>query len=434
MPTAVKSRSLAVVLATIALLGSPAATQSPPLWITPDARVTADAVEAITILSAAAEDGLDPADYGLAALAALRTRVEATRSAADAAVFDTSLSAAMALFLTDLHSGRVDPGAGGCKFPALADERDVAAALRGGVQKHRLRAIVAELRPPFQQYESLRAALASQRTLAEAPPRRIRQIELAMERLRWLPRLQDSRVVLINIPMFQLWAWDGRRAGSRPDVAMRVIVGRAMRTQTPVLVKELTQVVFKPYWNVPTSILRGEILPKLARDPSYLRKENMEIVSGAQALAESPDALEQLRRGTARVRQRPGPNNALGSIKFVFPNEQDVYMHGTPARALFARTRRDFSHGCIRVEDPVALAEWVLAETGDWPRTRIESATKAPASATVSLPHAIRVIVFYTTAAVVPDGTLQFADDIYGFDAKLERALAAVSAARTRCD
>jgi murein L,D-transpeptidase YcbB/YkuD len=210
---------------------------------------------------------------------------------------------------------------------------------------------------------------------------------------------------------------------------MRVIVGRAMRTQTPLLLKQMTQVVFNPYWTVPASIVRSEILPRLQRDPSYLRKQNMDIVSGAGGGAllpiDSPGAIAQLRAGTAQLRQRPGPNNALGPVKFVFPNEENVFLHGTPAASLFSRSRRDFSHGCIRVEDPLALAEWTLADQGEWPRARIESAVKGPASTTVTLAQPVRVILFYTTAAVMPDGTLQFADDIYGFDLKLERALAA---------
>jgi murein L,D-transpeptidase YcbB/YkuD len=422
-------RSSSLVLAAVALLAIQAASPSPQLWVAAGGRVTPDAVEAIAILGAAADDGLDPSDYGLDQLIALRARVEAATSSTDAARFDTSLTAAMLHFLQDLRRGRVAPSAGGCSFPAPPDDRDVTAALYDGALKHRLRDTVAELRPPFQQYERLRAALASYRRNPESPARRTRQIELAMERLRWLPPLRDERLVLINIPMFQLWAWDARRAGSAPDLAMRVIVGRAMRTQTPVLIKQMTQVVFKPHWTVPASIVRSEILPRLQRDPSYLRKQNMDIVSGAGGGAllpiDSPGAIAQLRAGTAQLRQRPGPNNALGPVKFVFPNEENVFLHGTPAASLFSRSRRDFSHGCIRVEDPLALAEWTLADQGEWPRARIESAVKGPASTTVTLAQPVRVILFYTTAAVMPDGTLQFADDIYGFDLKLERALAA---------
>ena len=155
---------------------------------------------------------------------------------------------------------------------------------------------------------------------------------------------------------------------------------------------------------------------------------------GRQRAASStprPRTSPRLRQGVLRVRQRPGPKNALGLIKFVFPNEEDVYMHGTPAQALFAESRRDFSHGCVRVEDPVALAEWVLKDRPEWTRDRILAATTGTQTIRVTLPRPIQVILFYTTAAVMPeDGTIRFAEDIYRHDARLDRALATRPAAR----
>jgi murein L,D-transpeptidase YcbB/YkuD len=261
---------------------------------------------------------------------------------------------------------------------------------------------------------------------------RVRQIELALERLRWLPHLGDKRLLALNIPMFRLWAWDMIPANGAPLFGMDVIVGRALDTQTPVFVEDMHEVVFRPYWNVPRSILRHELLPKLARDPDYLSREEMEIVRGdgdnAPHVELTPEAIAALRQGLLRVRQRPGPGNALGLIKFVFPNEDSVYMHGTPAQALFARSRRDFSHGCVRVADPVALAEWVLQDRPEWTRERILAATLGSQTIHVTLPRPIRVILFYTTAAVMPeDQTIRFAEDIYRHDATLDRALAAVA-------
>ncbi|MBZ5558023.1 MAG: L,D-transpeptidase family protein [Acidobacteriia bacterium] len=265
--------------------------------------------------------------------------------------------------------------------------------------------------------------------------RRVRQIELALERLRWLPHLVDQRLVFINIPMFRLWAWDALPPSGAPSVGMDVIVGRALNTQTPVFVEEMREVIFRPYWNVPPSILRHEVLPMIERDPGYLQREDMEIVRGAGDDAEPVDAtaenLGRLRQGALRLRQRPGSRNALGLIKFVFPNEQNVYMHGTPAQALFSRRRRDFSHGCVRVEDPLALAEWALADRPEWTRNEILAAAEGSQSIHVKLTRPIQVILFYTTAAVTPeDGTLRFADDIYRHDARLDRALAARRFAR----
>jgi L,D-transpeptidase YcbB len=209
---------------------------------------------------------------------------------------------------------------------------------------------------------------------------------------------------------------------------MGVIVGRALNTQTPVFLEQMREVIFRPYWNVPRSIARNEIIPRLERDPEYLRRQNMEIVRGpgdaAPAVADTPENLALLRQGVLRVRQRPGPTNSLGLIKFVFPNEENVYMHGTPAQELFGQSRRDFSHGCVRVQDPVALAQWALAEQPEWTRERILAAMTDSRSLSVKLLRPIQVILFYTTAAVMPeDGSIHFADDIYLQDAKLDRAL-----------
>jgi len=189
---------------------------------------------------------------------------------------------------------------------------------------------------------------------------------------------------------------------------------------------------FRPYWNIPLSIVKTEILPEIRRDPGYLRRQNLEIVRGAGEDAEHvpPDepSLASLARGELRLRQRPGPSNALGLVKFVFPNEDAVYLHATPARKLFARSRRDFSHGCVRVEDPIALAEWVLQSEPAWDRERIVSATLDThiVSRVVALSRPVQVLLFYTTAVVMADGAIHFAADIYGHDRKLERALAAL--------
>jgi L,D-transpeptidase YcbB len=241
---------------------------------------------------------------------------------------------------------------------------------------------------------------------------RVRQIEFALERLRWLPDFTGERLVLINIPMFRLWGWDGGPPNGAPSIAMGVITGRALSTQTPIFAETMREVIFRPYWNVPDSILRHEILPKLAKNPSYLRDQNMDMLREG---------------GSMRVRQRPGPQNALGLVKFVFPNQENVYMHGTPAQELFARSRRDFSHGCVRLEQPVMLAEWVLADRPEWDREHIISAMNGTSSVSVPLTHPIQVVLFYTTAAVLPDdGWLHFAEDIYRHDRRLDEALSRV--------
>jgi murein L,D-transpeptidase YcbB/YkuD len=257
---------------------------------------------------------------------------------------------------------------------------------------------------------------------------RARQIELALERMRWLPHLDRNRLVVVNIPMFRLRAIDGPRDTAVTSFSTAVIVGRALRTRTPVLMEEMEYVIFRPYWNVPSSIVQQEILPAIRRTPGYLQRHDMEIVAGqpdsAPVVPITDANIARLRDGTLRLRQRPGPKNSLGLVKFVFPNDSNVYLHGTPAMELFSHARRDFSHGCMRVADPVGFAEWVLAEQPGWDREAILAAMNGPASMRVDLPHPIQVIVFYLTAAVTIDGSgVQFAEDIYGHDARLDQYL-----------
>ena len=229
--------------------------------------------------------------------------------------------------------------------------------------------------------------------------------------------------------MFQLWVWDTIPPNGAPSFGMDIIVGRALNRQTPVFVEEMQYVIFRPYWNVPAVDRSWRNRPGTsARDPDYLRRQDMEIVSGpgddARPVPLSAESLAELERGRLRVRQRPGPKNSLGLVKFVFPNDANVYLHGTPAPQLFRQTRRDFSHGCVRVADPVALAEWALTGQDEWTRDRIVAAMNADRPMQVNLTRPIQVILFYVTAAVMPeDGAIRFAEDIYGHDAKLDRAL-----------
>jgi murein L,D-transpeptidase YcbB/YkuD len=486
--------------------------QFAPLWLNEAGLPTPDARQALAVLTDAATDGLDPADYSAAALGDLAATLEAqpNRPASGRARFDMDLTAAVLRYLHHLHAGRVDPRVNGFRMTAPADADDFANALRSAIAKHRIADAVAEATPPLTLYRSLRTALATYRALAadasladppsfptalepgdeadglqilrrrlaafgdlpatadvsdkaviydpplvEAVKRfqarhglepdgllgratqaalrvpiawRVRQIELALERLRWLPHLDPSGFVGVNIPMFHLWAWNSIPPDGVPSFDTNVIVGKALDTQTPVFVEQMDEVIFRPYWNVPMSILRREILPAMARDPDYLRAQNMEIVSGpgddARTVALSADGVAGLERGALRVRQRPGPRSALGLVKFVFPNDENIYMHATPQPELFSRTRRDFSHGCVRVEDPVALAEWALRGRPEWTRERILRAMNGPVTMRVRLSRPVQVILFYVTAVVMPsDGTVHFAEDIYKHDEKLDRVI-----------
>lgn len=259
---------------------------------------------------------------------------------------------------------------------------------------------------------------------------RVRQIELAMERLRWLPRLRPGPVIAVNVPSYTLWAFNTPGVPGTPTLAMQVIVGRAGRPrQTPIFIGDMRYVEFSPYWNVPRDIQRKELVPKLARDPRYLEREDMEIVDARLAASATTTinatTFALLDSGNLRIRQRPGPKNALGGIKFVLPNAMNIYLHGTPAQELFERTRRDFSHGCIRVADPLALAQFVLRDRPEWTTDRMREAMAAGKPATVPLPSPIPVVIFYTTVIVDNDGRAFFLPDVYGYDGKLERALRA---------
>lgn len=255
------------------------------------------------------------------------------------------------------------------------------------------------------------------------------QLALALERLRWLPRLAPGRVVVVNIPAYQLQAFDTAAPGKAPPLQMRVIVGLAVKSETPMLVDTMRHLELNPYWNVPRSIERDEILQKLAADPEYLLKNDMELVprAGTTPIAVvDAAAIEGLRAGSYRVRQRPGSANALGAVKFVMPNPLSIYLHSTPTRGLFAKARRDFSHGCIRVEQPEQLAQFVLAGKEGWDAAAIAAAIAGGKNQWVKLPAPVHVILDYTTAGAAPDGSVQFYEDIYRRDAALAKALGGV--------
>jgi len=256
---------------------------------------------------------------------------------------------------------------------------------------------------------------------------RLTQITLSLERLRWLPQLPPGPLIAINIPSFQLWAFADASDLQHATLSMPVVVGRAMRTETPVFIGEMRFVEFSPYWNVPRSILRNELLPRIASDPSYLEREAMEVVStsrdGRTYAAVDSTSIAALRSGEARLRQHPGARNALGGVKFGLANTMDIYLHATPASELFGRTRRDFSHGCIRVREPEALAQFVLQGKPEWTPVEIEAAMTSGVNRTVPLAAPFPVIVFYTTAVVDVDGRALFLADIYGHDRKLLDAL-----------
>jgi murein L,D-transpeptidase YcbB/YkuD len=253
---------------------------------------------------------------------------------------------------------------------------------------------------------------------------RLRQMQLTLERWRWLPIGLHDAPIVANIPEFRLRAYD---ENFNVALTMNVVVGKAYDHNTPVFEDRMQYVVFRPYWNVPYSIAKAEYLPKVARDPDYLSKKGFEVVNIRQeVVASGPvtgDVLQQLRAGKLFIRQASGPKNSLGLVKFIFPNDYSVYMHDTPAQEFFSKTRRDFSHGCIRLEKPADLAAWVLRNNPGWNADRVRAAMNGSPNQQVNLARPIPVLIVYATVIVTEDGTVHFYDDIYGHDATLEKVL-----------
>jgi murein L,D-transpeptidase YcbB/YkuD len=313
-------------------------------------------------------------------------RVEALRLRLVQAAVADAADAANAADTANLPAGDT---AAGPPTPADVFDKPLAAAVQAFQERHGLDADGV-------------AGAATLRALAEPAAAHVRQIELNLERWRWLPRDLGKRYVLVNIAGFGLDAVeDGRTA-----LAMKVIVGKPY-TRTPLFSGLMTRVIINPSWYVPNSIITKEIAPRLGRDPGYIQRENFEVLP--------------TRDGRLALRQRPGPNNALGRIKFLFPNRFNVYLHDTPSRSLFGRTVRTFSHGCIRIEKPLEMAEWVLGP--EWTPETIQAAIATGKERTVPVLRPIPVHVTYATAWVDAAGTLQIRTDVYGRDKPLDEAL-----------
>jgi murein L,D-transpeptidase YcbB/YkuD len=257
---------------------------------------------------------------------------------------------------------------------------------------------------------------------------RVASIAASLERWRWVPDDIEDSLIVVNVPGFELGAFDDIHRPQEVALDSRVIVGKSYsRFKTPIFKGELRYLDFRPYWNIPRSITRREIAPHLD-EPGYLDEHDYEIVSqfgnDVKALPATTENIDKVRQGKLELRQRPGPKNALGEVKFIFPNEHNVYLHSTPAKGLFAKDRRDFSHGCIRVAKPVELAQWVLEDQSDWDRSSIETAMNAGSPTRVFVTRTIPVYILYVTARVnLRDGLLYFYEDIYGLDDDLAAAL-----------
>jgi len=332
--------------------------------------------------------------------------------------------------------GTLKPGDG---YAGASPLRDLLVALgdlpKGGAQSSSPPTFDAELSAgvrAFQQRHGLTAdgAIGKATFAALTVPlaRRVRQIDLTLERWRWLPPFQTPPII-VNIPQFRLFAFRTTEDRAADILQMDVIVGRTYpRMQTPVFAADMRYLVFRPYWDVPYSITRNEMLPKIRANPGYVAAHGLEIVSGQQdsspAVAPTPANIEALAAGKLRLRQLPGEDNALGLVKFMFPNTYNVYLHSTPAHQLFNESMRAFSHGCIRVREPAALAVHVLRGTpGEWTLAKVEATMNDGKTLRVNLAQPVNVLILYGTALATEAGPTLFFNDIYGYDRKLESQL-----------
>ena len=439
-----------------------------PLWVV-DGRFDAPARSALARIDHAAEDGLD--------LRATPVTVPSGGDPAALAAAELSLTGAVVDYARQASGGRVDPSRigelvaakpevapPGRVLDALRDASDAGEALRGFNPPHKgyllLRAKLAEMRRgsdltaggPIPAGPALKAGMSDARvplvrarfgldtdpagglvydtrvasavadyqrahgmpasgvltartvaSLSGGQPKRLEDEIIAnMERWRWLPRDLGQRYVAVNIPDYSLDVFDG----DRPIHHARVVVGKSDH-QTPIFSETMKFIIVNPYWNIPLSIVKKEMMPKLAADPNYFENHGYEVVE---------------KGGETYVRQPPGDSNALGRIKFMFPNRFSVYLHDTNAKGYFNKEERALSHGCVRVDQPFKLAEAVLGRDRGWTEARVQGMVGGD-ERTVNLPRPVQVHINYFTAFVDEAGQLRLREDVYGYSAKVRAAL-----------
>jgi murein L,D-transpeptidase YcbB/YkuD len=399
-----------------------------PAWL--DNKGTATAEDALAVLRTAPNHGLVSTDYGERDLAPLIDAEEdeedidtsLKRDAQALARFDVELTTALVALGRDVALGRTTPGTISKNWKARRTAPDLVGTLSTAVASGRdIRAWLDEVRPVHPEYAALQQTLMAINDKQQAqgtPDPRAGQIALNMERWRWMPDDFGARHILVNVPAFYMAV----RENGSPVLEMKVIVGTPQNA-TPIFSDQMETVVFSPYWNVPDSIAEGETAPSAARDPNFLRRQNIEIlrrtgtgtesVDPASVNWDDPAAIKEL-----AFRQKPGAKNALGHVKFLFPNAFNVYLHDTPADSLFSREGRALSHGCIRLERPEELAGYLLRDKPEWTDRRIKEAMNAGEEKHVALGGKLPVHIVYFTAWPKGDGDVELYDDIYGYDTK----------------
>jgi murein L,D-transpeptidase YcbB/YkuD len=341
----------------------------------------------ISAVRAADHDGLDPADYHVDEIdAARRAPLDGDKTIA----LDLRATYVYLRYAADLNLGTIDPEDLNPEWHAAPRSLYQRDALQAGLSQNNIAESLGRLAPHSPQYLGLKHQLALARQKQDAAV--VEQIAMNMERWRWLPDDLGSRYILVNIPAFRLDAIENGKS----VLDMKVVTGKK-GSPTPVLADRMTTVVFSPYWNIPQDIVQKEILPKVAKDPGYLEKNNMEV-----------DAK-------GNYRQLPGKGNSLGGVKFLFPNHFNVYLHDTPAQSLFDRIERDFSHGCVRLDEPMKLAQYVLRDQPEWTAEKIKAAMEAGTEQPVAMKQPLPIYLVYFTAWE-NNGALETVPDVYGID------------------
>lgn len=381
---------------------------------------TSLALDLLDLIERAGEDGLDAERYETddareMLSAAQRAGPDAAEALAMADILVTEVALAWA---RDLSLGRVDPATIDALWRS-GNAFDPVSAVGDAADSGTVHDLADRLRPPHLGYSALRVALARSRAAyGDSAEPWARRIELNLERWRWLPRDLGQRYVIVNFAAFEAVAVDGGSEALRT----RVVAGRP-DWPTPIASGQLASVVANPRWNVPHDIAVEEILPILRRNPAFLRREGITVYRGAREIDPRTISWKAV-SDTAfpyRLVQAPGPRNPLGRVKIVFTNPFNVALHDTPARALFDRPERAESHGCVRLERAVDLAAWALGPAG---ADSLRAALKAPVERALSPGGPVMVHLVYWTAWVGDGGALRLHEDVYGWDERLERALA----------
>jgi murein L,D-transpeptidase YcbB/YkuD len=383
-----------------------------PAWVDGN-RTTAHMKDLVQQFKYSELHGFDPAHYPITDFEQLHAQSQTrlgTRFDVNAVPeLDAKLTYGYLRYAADLIGWSTSPKDISGNWLIDPKEEDLAARLSDAIETNQVRESLETLAPDHPQYKGLQVALAREKA---NPTGNRDRLLINLERWRWAPRDLGDRYILVNVPAYLLQVMEG----SEPALSMRVIVGKP-GTQTPLFSDEMTNVVFSPYWNIPENILRDETLPRVVSDPDFLRRNNMEVVGTSGTI--DPEELDwsdaSIMKGL-RFRQRPGPGNALGLVKFIFPNHFDVYLHDTPGDRLFFREHRALSHGCVRVEDPLRLAQYVLADQPQWTTKKIAAAMQSGREQGVRLKTTLPVHIGYWTAWVQPDGAVTFTDDPYKFD------------------